>query len=188
MLETMKVRHSLLLIGMLLAALTGCDDSETAPATEAELEPGDPQFVRDPALDVENISAAGESKSHNAGMNCMRCHQSHGAGVGQFTIAGTLFGPEDVPAPNAILELWTAPERQGELITTIEADAYGNVFSTEPLPFPEQRLFVWVESDDATLSAAMPFPTASGSCNHCHAGGFRVRLQPSAEDDGEDGE
>ncbi|MGH1344017.1 MAG: hypothetical protein ACRBN8_20835 [Nannocystales bacterium] len=183
----MKTLHPILFAGLLVGTVTGCDDAE-APATEADAEPGDPAFIRDPALDVDNISAADESKSHNAGMNCMQCHQSLGAGLGQFTVAGTLYGPDDAPVPNATLELWTAPERQGELVTAIEADAYGNVFSTEPLPFPEQRLFVWVESEDASLSAAMPFPTASGSCNHCHAGGFKVRLEPPAEDDGESGE
>jgi len=183
-----KINDARLLAVLTLGTLLACDDAETPPAAESSSEPGDPEFVRDVALDVENISEAGESRSHNAGMNCMQCHQSHGPGMGQFTVAGTLYGPDGAPLPNAILELWTAPEQQGERVTTVEADAYGNVFSTEPLPLPEQRLFVWVESEDASLTAAMPFPTASGSCNHCHAGGFKVRLQPPAEDDGESGE
>ena len=161
--------------------LVACDDPESSDDALPP-EPGDPAFVRDPALDVENISEAGGQRSHNQGLNCMRCHQALGPGLGQFTVAGTVYGPDDEPAADAVLELRTAPERGGELIAMIEADAYGNVFSTEPLPLPEQRLFVWLSSADDSLSAAMPFPVSSGSCNHCHAGGFRVHL---AEADGE---
>lgn len=153
---------------------TACDE-EASDVLPVSAEPGDPSFERDPSLDVENVSAAGETRSHNAGLNCMRCHQSLGPGVGQFTVAGTVYGPDGLPAADAVLQLLTAPEG-GEVVATVEADAYGNVFSTEPLPLPEQRLFVRLESSDQRLAAAMPFPISSGSCNHCHAGGFKVML------------
>ncbi len=161
------------LIGVLTLGLGGCDE---AAADGSEPEPGDPEFVRSPALDVDNISEAGEARSHNAGLNCMRCHQALGPGLGRFTVAGTVHGPDGSPTADAVLELRTAPDRGGQLVTAIEADEYGNVFSTEPLPLPEQRLFVWLSSADESLGAQMPFPISSGSCNHCHAGGFRVRL------------
>ncbi len=182
-----RLRIMVLLLPLVAGA---CDD--TAESTEAvvSVEPGDPAFERDPALDVENVSEAGAQKSHNAGLNCMQCHQSRGPGLGQFTVAGTIYGPDGAPTDDAILELWTAPNGQGERVAVVEADAYGNVFSTEPLPLPEQRLFVSVSSSDGTLAAAMPFPISSGSCNHCHAGGFAVTLA-EAEDDhgmGADGE
>lgn len=165
-------------------AVLGCD-GESSDETAAVVEPGDPAFERDPALDIENVSAAGETRSHNAGLNCMRCHQALGPGIGQFSVAGTVYGPDGAPASDAVLELLTAPEG-GEVVATVEADAYGNVFSTEPLPLPEQRLFVRLESSDATLAAVMPFPISSGSCNHCHAGGFKVTLaEADAGDDGE---
>ena len=168
----MRTHLSLLLTASLM--VLACDEASSSEEPEA-VEPGDPLFERDPSLDIENVSAAGETRSHNAGLNCMRCHQSLGPGVGQFTVAGTIYGPDGAPAADAVLELLTAPEG-GEVVATVEADAYGNVFSTEPLPIPEQRLFVRLESSNARLAAAMPFPISSGSCNHCHAGGFKVTL------------
>ncbi|MCR9165388.1 MAG: hypothetical protein ACE37F_35215 [Nannocystaceae bacterium] len=177
---THSAQRILVLSTLVLAA--ACD--EDVDAESPALEPGDPDFERDPALDVENVSAADETRSHNAGLNCMRCHQALGPGVGQFTVAGTIYGPDGEPASDAMLELRTAPAGGGELVASVEADAYGNVFSTEPLPLPEQPLFVRLESSGGVLAAAMPFPISSGACNHCHAGGFKVRLQ-AADDGGE---
>ena len=54
----------ILLAALLLAA---CDD-------DAEPFTGDPDYVRDPALDVELVSARGDARSHNVGQNCMQCH------------------------------------------------------------------------------------------------------------------
>lgn len=172
----MNAHRSLLPLLLCVAsfAATACDE-EPSDAQLVEVEPGDPSFERDPSLDVENVSAVGETRSHNAGLNCMRCHQSLGPGVGQFSVAGTVYGPDGSPAADAVLQLLTAPEG-GEVVAAVEADAYGNVFSTEPLPLPEQRLFVRLESSDERLAAVMPFPISSGSCNHCHAGGFKVML------------
>ena len=171
-----------------LILLIGCD-GKPADGAEPEPQPGDPAFVRDPALDVENISEAGGTRSHNMGQNCLHCHQEFGPGTGRFSVAGTIAMPDGTPASDVVLELRTAPERGGELVTAIEADAYGNVFSTEPLPLPEQPLFVWLASSDETMQAHMPFPITSGSCNHCHAGGFAVRLASAeTEDDAGGGE
>ncbi len=167
----------------MLTGLLACDE----PAESTELEPGDPAFIRDPALDIDNISEANQTRSHNMGLNCMRCHQSLGPGLGQFTVAGTIHDPDGEPTSDAFVELRTAPDRQGELVTTIEADAYGNVFTTEPLPLPEQPLFVWLGSRDGQREAQMPFPISSGSCNHCHAGGFIVRLTDPEPPPGNEG-
>lgn len=176
--RTHLLRPASIILAVALTGIVACD--ETTDEDQAVLlEPGDPAFERDPALDVENVSAPEESRSHNAGLNCMRCHQALGPGSGRFSVAGTIYGPDGEPAPGAVLQLWTAPEG-GEVVATVEADALGNVFSTEPLPLPEQRLFVTVESSDASLAAVMPFPISSGSCNHCHAGGFKVRLAEAA--------
>lgn len=158
-----------------LLALASCvGDDEEVP-------PGDPSFVRDPSLDVANVSAHDASRSHNMGLNCMGCHQAHGPGRGRFTVAVTVFDPEDRLYPNPVLELYTAPPSTGaQPAYVFPGDALGNVFSTEALPLPDQPLFVRVRSRDNTLSNQMPFPTSSGACNICHRQGFRVRLEPSS--------
>ena len=88
----------------LLAATAGClgDEEDAAPA------PGDPAFVRSPALDVDNRSAHGQMRSHNAGQNCMHCHQARGPGLGRFTVGVTVLGPDGKPHANPVLELYGA--------------------------------------------------------------------------------
>lgn len=164
-------------IGILVALLSGCGDaSETG--SQGGVLPGDPRFERDPSLDVENVSKRGERRSHNVGLNCMGCHQEHGPGKGQFTVAGTLYGPDEAPHSNGSVELRTMPSGAGDLVIALEGDAYGNFFTTEEVMFPNVELFVVVKSEDSAMSNSMPFPTSSGACNICHNEQRRVVLAP----------
>lgn len=157
--------------------------------TNEELSYGTEGFTRDPVLDVPNVSEHDEARSHNQGLNCMRCHQSHGPGRGQFTVAGTVTGPDEKWLPNPVVELHdTPPSEESQVVLRIEGDLLGNFFTTEEVPFPDQALFVRVRSRDSTLVGVMPHPTSTGTCNHCHAGGFRVRVHPIEEHHGEGGQ
>lgn len=152
-----------------------CMDGDEEP----EILPGDPAFLRDPALDVDNRSAHDEMRSHNAGQNCMNCHQAHGPGKGRFTIGVTVFGPDGAIAPNPVLELYKAPPSSGaQPAYVLPGDLRGNIFTTEPMPLPDTALFVVVRSKDGKLRNTMPFPTGSGACNVCHRTGFQVKLLP----------
>ena len=156
-------------LALALAMIAGC---------ATDLEPGDPAFDRDPSLDVANTSAPGERRSHNLGLNCMRCHQQYGPGQGRFTIGLTVRGPRGIE-PNPILRLYDAPvDAGGNLVAEVLGDALGNVFTTEPMPFPELALFPVVSSADGALRNHMPFPVASGACNLCHKPGFEVLVKP----------
>lgn len=174
-----EAMRALLLVPLLafVPALSGCGGEDPDDIEEEEILPGDPRFERDPALNVANISAAGEARSHNMGLNCMGCHQTHGPGRGLFTAAGTLYGPNGAPLPGGgSIELRTGPQGGGELALALEVDANGNFFTTETLPFPDESLFPFVRAADGG-TAFMPFPTISGACNHCHTGSQRVRVQ-----------
>ncbi|HEU4532498.1 MAG TPA: hypothetical protein VFS00_00225, partial [Polyangiaceae bacterium] len=116
----------------------------------------------------------GGTTSHEAGTNCMQCHQRRGPGPGQFTVAGTAYGEDGAPRPDATLRLADAT---GEVVLEVESDAYGNFFSTAPLPWPEAELFPSVQSADAKAASAMPFSTLSGACNLCHTPVMRVVLR-----------
>lgn len=155
---------SRLILLLVLALLSACDDVDDAPA------PGDPEFVRDPALDRALISARGGMTSHEEGENCMECHQEFGPGPGRFTVAGTVVGADGGPSPDAIVELWTAPGGQGELVIRVEADARGNFFTTEELELADAPAFPFVRAAEGDGANLMPFPTRSGACNVCHAG------------------
>lgn len=143
---------------------------------DPDVTPGDQDFIRDPALDVENVSAHGTSRSHNVGMNCMNCHQERGPGRGRFTVAGTLRNRDGSPHPNGTVHLTRVdPNTLGEdpiedAVATVEADALGNFYSTQPLPLPEEPLYVVVERSDGGGRNFMPWSTLSAACNVCHVG------------------
>jgi hypothetical protein len=160
----------------LILALAGAAGAGCMSEPEV-IEPGDPAFDRDPSLDVDNRSATGERRSHNMGLNCMRCHQQFGPGKGRFTIGLTVLGPRGLE-PNPLLRLYDAPvDAGGKLVAELRGDALGNVFTTDPMPFPEAELFPVVQSEDGARRRAMPFPTGSGACNICHKPGFEVTLE-----------
>lgn len=183
----MRTTLTTLLAGLLgLAPLVACDPEDEDPTAEEELEPqpGDPEFERDPALDVEVVSAHGNERSAGMVGNCMQCHQAHGPGRGRFTLAGTVVMPDGQPAVDPIVELRRPAfdeegnELQGELVATIEGDRLGNFYTTADLPLPEESLVPWVYSNDRSLINHMPFGgTISGACNLCHVGGNPVDLK-----------
>lgn len=153
-----------------LALLAACDEQGD------EIQPGDPDYVRDPALDRDVVSAHGGTSSHNEGANCMQCHQQFGPGPGRFAVAGTVRDPDGAPLPDAAVELWTAPNGQGELVLRVEADARGNFFTTEDVDLTAAPAFPFVIAPGGDATNFMPFPTSSGACNVCHAGAAPVHV------------
>ena len=155
----------------------GCGGQDnTSSGTPTEVLPGDPSFVRDPALDVENVSAAGSTKSHHMGDSCTTCHQAKGPGKGRFTLAGTLYDANGVRVSGGKVTLSAAPG--GQALHTIDVDAFGNFYTTRDVGLEKASLFVAVEAADGSKRAPMPFPTLSGACNHCHTGSRGVKLAP----------
>lgn len=177
-------RRLLLAVALVVACDDGNDDDPDREATEPL--PGDPAFVRDPALDVALASAHDSEASAGMVGNCMGCHQAHGPGLGRFTLAGSVVGPDGEPEPNPIVELRRpafdddGADVPGELVATVEGDLLGNFYTTAALPWPEEDLVPWVFSQDRTLSNHMPFGgTISGACNLCHVGGNPIDLESS---------
>ena len=153
----------------LVSLTSACDDgADDAPIL------GDPDYVRDPSLDVPLISARGETLSHNMGQNCMSCHQAHGPGPGLFTAAGTIYGADQTPHTDGSIELRTGAAGTGDLVLRIAADSNGNFYTTEKLPLPDTSLFPAVYDRDGMLRNYMPFPTRSAACNVCHVGSLVV--------------
>jgi hypothetical protein len=153
-----------LTLGLLLTLLsTGCGPGEEpvpAPPTPVQ---------RSPELNVQLKSRRGGS-SHEAGKNCMACHGPNGLGPGLFTVAGTAVTSGRKPNPDATILLSTQPNGAGTVVLTLQADAQGNFYSTEPLPLPDMPLFPRVEGAEPLSFISMPFPTNSGACNMCHVG------------------
>jgi hypothetical protein len=162
------------LAGVVAFAAAACSSDDDASAGGlTPVVPGDPRFERDPSLDVELSSRRGEATSHEEGANCMRCHQRYGPGPGLFTVAGTAYGEDGAPRPDATLRL---VDTKGDTVLELETDARGNFYSTVALPLPEAEVYPSVRSIDGLASNAMPFGTISGACNVCHGPGLRVTL------------
>lgn len=138
--------------------------------------PGDPTFVRDAALDVALESAAGSTRSHHVGDSCMACHQEHGPGRGRFTVAGTIHDASGRAVSAGSVSL-TVPGSSGPP-KRVAVDALGNFYTTEDVGLDASELTVTVEGANGAGRTAMPWPTLSGACNHCHTGAAGVRLAP----------
>jgi hypothetical protein len=138
--------------------------------------PGDPTFVRDPALNVALESAAGGTRSHHAGESCMACHQEHGPGRGRFTVAGTISDASGRAVSAGSVSL-TVPGSSAPA-KLVPVDSLGNFYTTEDVGLDARELTVTVEGANGAGRTTMPFPTLSGACNHCHTGTSGVRLAP----------
>lgn len=149
-------------------------ENTDCPASKTTLV-GDPCFVRDTALNITNTSTKDGTKSHNTGQNCMQCHQPRGGGRGIYTLAGSIIKTDGTPAANAKITLYSDGAKT-QTVASIDADGLGNFYTTATLPFPNQALFVKIESSDGQKTKAMPFPTLSGACNVCHTGGSKLKL------------
>jgi hypothetical protein len=154
--------------------------------------PGNPNFKRNPALDVDLESVSDEFRSHNMGENCLKCHQEHGPGRGRFTLAGTLYNTQVKPFPNGMLKLFARADVTdggatvlSEEVLSLPIDGRGNFFTTAPLPggYPTQKLYPRffgpngesLIGPDEVNFAQMNGGITMGSCNYCHGTPMRVR-------------
>lgn len=112
------------------------------------------------------ISTYNSESSHNAGMDCFSCHQKGGAGEYVFGVAGTGFQKDStLPYPNTTIQLYTGVHGSGKLKYELEADAYGNFYTSKNIHFGD-GLFPAITSDNGT--SYMMEPITTGSCNGCH--------------------
>ena len=124
--------------GLILSGCSAVDCSDLD--LESDFEAGSPCFEdyeRPTELDIEQLSTADASISHNNGQNCMSCHQANGPGMGQFTAAGTVHKVDgSVADPGSIVGIYADPTRQA-VIAELEVDQLGNVYTTEDLGLGE---------------------------------------------------
>ena len=109
--------------------------------------------------------------------NCMDCHQI-GATQGAFTIAGTVFMPDQSNKnPNGTIYLHTLRNgkdsidekgnvfEKDSIIATIEVDGVGNFYTTHPYDLHNG---VYPEIVTASSDTMMQTIAPNGACNSCH--------------------
>ncbi len=114
-----------------------------------------------------NISQTGGTKSHKMGQNCMNCHKAGGNGDGQFNVAGTVYNAQLASVfPNAVIKLYTGANGGGTLRATINGDANGNFYTTEPIDFTG-GLYPAILGSGTNIKY-MSESITSGACSSCH--------------------
>ena len=104
--------------------------------------------------------------SHNQGTNCQSCHQSGGGGKAWFNVSGTVYDSTIYQAfPNATINLYDGIHATGNLIATIEADSFGNFYSTQNIDYGNG---LYPEVVGEKISAVMGSAITTGACNKCH--------------------
>jgi len=148
----------------------------------------DPGYVRSPALDRNNVSSAQSDDSHKPGdprygVSCMRCHQAHGPGVGQFSAAGSVVDLNGNPAKGTKVEIFSGtadrPNKTFVDVTRyalLDVDQNGNFYTTEPIPYAQQKLTARILGPDGSVLQTMFSTKQTGACNTCHTASFRLEI------------
>ena len=106
------------------------------------------------------ISKHGDDEGHKKGQNCMNCHYTEGQGDGWFSVGGSVYGSVG-DGTVYLYKDWASPA-----IDSIEIDADGNLYTTEPIDFVD-GLHVSIKSGDGT-EQHMTGKIFNGQCNLCH--------------------
>ncbi|MEN9522499.1 MAG: hypothetical protein RL065_876 [Bacteroidota bacterium] len=118
---------------------------------------------------VTAVSKHNATNSHNNGQNCMTCHVKNGKGAGEgwFVVAGSVYKPDQITLnENPTIHLYTQANGSGTEVAKIEADAFGNFYTTEAIDFAG-GLYPAVESASGGMQY-MNQVTRTGACNGCH--------------------
>lgn len=131
--------------------------------------------------------------------SCANCHQQYGPGDSQFSFAGTLFREDGSPYNEGFVEIVSSqgkgnrrePDPSKKLVNPVvhmrvPVDAYGQFYATQdlavqwasqnnvaPMDFRNKSYQAFVVNRDGHRVQAMAVNT-TGSCNHCHTGGFKL--------------
>jgi hypothetical protein len=98
---------------------------------------------------------------------CQSCHISGGEATGWWTVAGTVY-TEDLSAvaPNGTINFYTGPDGSGDIVATLEIDAYGNFYTSNSI-LPAAGTYPRITGTSGN-SQTMPQICTSGNCNSCH--------------------
>ena len=105
--------------------------------------------------------------SHNAGRNCMDCHNPNGEGSGWFNAAGTVYASTGSSIhPNATVYLYTNPNGRGSIVDSLYGDGSGSFYTTSSINFGSGLYPAVVGSNGAVKY--MVNSISQGACNGCH--------------------
>jgi hypothetical protein len=150
-------------------APTPADDAGTPPTDDAG-PPGD--GGASDLLDCIPKSAQVLDGHHNAGQDCLTCH--NGTAAPKFYVAGTLFSAATGGAGvgQATIELTDANNKVIPIVTAAQT-ALGNFWYDQPVAFPVK---VRASSCPDTQAMSAQVDQTGGSCNSCHNAQMQIHL------------
>ena len=98
--------------------------------------------------------------SHNAGRDCLECHN--------FTVAGTVYQASGAPATGVTVRVTSGPGGAGSLLLTLTSDGSGNFYTTDRVNFGSG---VYTDAKGTGELRSMQAAITSGRCNSCHTSG-----------------
>ena len=103
---------------------------------------------------------------HNAGLDCMSCHNGQMQAAPMFKLAGTLYtsGAGAAPAVGMTIRVHAADGQTLKIVTAKN----GNFYTTTPIQFP---VMVEASACPDTQSMGDPVEGPAVSCNSCHVTG-----------------
>lgn len=163
-----RQNHHNFLFLFILIFLPGCFSGETTSVEPVVLE------SRQGGEDSLHTTAVCTS-STCAGEDCSAsgCHVSNTGNI-VFSISGSVFQFQDLTAyidTFAAIEFYTGPGGSGELHKTLNVDAFGNFYSTEPITTMVYPALSYEDDNQVIRHAYMPrplVPTIPSTCNFCH--------------------
>ncbi len=112
----------------------------------------------EPALQTQ------DSGHHNAGLDCLACHNGQAQGAPLYKLAGTLYRSAATPLAGATIRVHTADGQTVKLVTAQN----GNFYTGAAIQFP---ITVEASSCPDTQGMGDPVQGPLASCNTCHVAG-----------------
>lgn len=117
--------------------------------------------------DNTSNSSSSNSKSHNAGKNCLACHS--------FSVAGTVYDSSfSSEYSSAVIEITSGPDGTGTVLATLSSDKNGNFYTNSSVKFGSGA-YVNVLGNNGPVKY-MSAKITTGACNICHTGNSTARV------------
>ncbi|WP_455375374.1 hypothetical protein [Kaarinaea lacus] len=160
-----------ILFSFLLLLLTGCGGSDTFTGDNNTGDNNDVGGTNNIPVLQTRISQHNTTISHTdtrRGRNCMECHYEGNNSI-VYTIAGTVYQLDDFTAvyPNATVKFYSGVNGGGALLATLEVDANGNFYTTEPMELTT-GVYPMIEGTAGETPLHMGNFITHGQCNSCH--------------------
>jgi hypothetical protein len=106
---------------------------------------------------------------HNAGLDCMSCHNNNNPNISQFTVAGTLYSA--LTGGNAVAGATVEVTDSAGKVLPLLTGTNGNFYTEQPMTPP-----LTVRASACPADLHMQNPSQVGACNSCHNGTNQIHV------------